>query len=1009
VQDANGTRFHLLLGRFDWQRAHTPDGDPAFPPEDASPAIARRVQWDDARAEVTLWKDTFRFPAPKSAARLSIDARRGSAADQFGNWYWIAEDRQSIRVWSTGSQKTTTFWPTDACDKPAAPADSGFRACPPVQPPPPATLQGLAITEDHYLVVGTLASGRAQPGLLLFDLYSGGPPRHRAWPVAFEPFDLDARTGGGVWVLDRGQHRIWELDRRFDIVTAPKPDATSEPPVFTNADGSPASRSVVPAPIRLDDAPLVPAIEPIAVAAFPIGGVLVLDRNGGDGFARVYWLNDRRVRGIPASTIVMTERIASNDGLAPFSLVAHDFAVRARLADDPSDWVARLFVVAQDGNQAYAFGVSVRGDQLSLHALTDYYPMRLFGGRALVSSSGNAWYDCGETWVTLVAQDRPRYAEDGEIWSPIFDSGLPACVWHRLMLDACIPHGAAVEVWTRASDEWREIMLHEWLSEPERRALGAPPQPASSDPSSTNELIEWQLEPSPRLRPNGSELPYLPETTGANRGTWELLLQRAQGRYLQVKLVLRGDGRSTPRIRALRIWYPRFSYLERYLPAIYRDDKPSADFIDRFLANFEGTFTTIEDRIAAAQMLFDVDTAPAAAIDWLGQWFGVVFDPSWDEQRRRLLLRHAPAFFAARGTIRGLQLALRLTLDDCVDDTLFTDGSNKARGSAGVRIVEKFRTRRTPRALVGDVTTAVPGPQLIDPGAKWQPTSGAEELDRRYRDTFGLAPDAKFPLTAAGVPDGWSDFAQQTLGFIPAASAVELSKWQVFLRRRYGTVGSVPSSYGSPTSFDSIRLPDDQPSSTETSSDWTAFIQSVPTRTRQWWQDFLARRYRTIAALNSAWRTHWSSFQAIPLPDHVPTVIAALSDWFQFEGTALAMQRTAHRFTVLLPIPKNLRADTPKQQRRLALARSVVDLEKPAHTAFDLRFYWAMFRLGEARLGDDTLIDLGSRSPELMGPMVLGHGYLGEAFLSAPAGRDVPDRLSIGRDRLGRSTRLGGP
>jgi hypothetical protein len=93
----------------------------------------------------------------------------------------------------------------------------------------------------------------------------------------------------------------------------------------------------------------------------------------------------------------------------------------------------------------------------------------------------------------------------------------------------------------------------------------------------------------------------------------------------------------------------------------------------------------------------------------------------------------------------------------------------------------------------------------------------------------------------------------------------------------------------------------------------------------------------------------------------------------------------------------------------MALARKVLDLEKPAHTVYDMRFYWAMFRLGEARLGDDTLLDRGSRSPELMAPMVLGEGFLAEAFLSAPAGLDAPDRLQLGRDRINRSARVGGP
>src|SRR6185436_19512053 len=182
--------------------------------------------------------------------------------------------------------------------------------------------------------------------------------------------------------------------------------------------------------------------------------------------------------------------------------------------------------------------------------------------------------------------------------------------------------------------------------------------------------IEWRKEPSPRMRGDGPELPYLPRESGAGRGTWELLFQEARGRYLQIKLVLRGDARTTPRIRALRAWYPRFSYLSNYLPAVYREDSESASFLDRFLANIEGTSTTIEDRIASAQILFDVASAPPDALDWLGRWFGVAMDPSWEDDRRRLFLRHAMEFFAARGTVRGLQIALRLALDECVDDRL---------------------------------------------------------------------------------------------------------------------------------------------------------------------------------------------------------------------------------------------------------------------------------------------------------------------------------------------------
>src|SRR5207253_641187 len=81
------------------------------------------------------------------------------------------------------------------------------------------------------------------------------------------------------------------------------------------------------------------------------------------------------------------------------------------------------------------------------------------------------------------------------------------------------------------------------------------------------------------------------------------------------------------------------------------------------------------------------------------------------------------------------------------------------------------------------------------------------------------------------------------------------------------------------------------------------------------------------------------------LPDDGP----ALVDWYQFESVVQPMLRAAHRFSVVLPVPAG---GTAEQHRaRMEQARRVVELEKPAHTVFDVRFYWAMFRVGEARLG----------------------------------------------------------
>jgi hypothetical protein len=67
---------------------------------------------------------------------------------------------------------------------------------------------------------------------------------------------------------------------------------------------------------------------------------------------------------------------------------------------------------------------------------------------------------------------------------------------------------------------------------------------------------------------------------------------------------------------------------------------------------------------------------------------------------------------------------------------------------------------------------------------------------------------------------------------------------------------------------------------------------------------------------------------------------------------------------------------------------------------FDVKFYWAMFRLGEARLGVDTLVDLGGRAPELLAAMELGRGHLAEGYLAPRPPMDAADRRVLGRDPL---------
>ncbi len=1014
--NVNGSRFHLLLGEADWGRCRVEQAERARPLADEW-ALSPRVPippsgdtgasltlepapltWDSLHQQLRLQRRLIELPATAAEAPLSLDARRAAAADRHGNLYWIDADPRRLRVWSVGSDRASAFWPdgpVDCSARRAAGSDfaplTSHAAVSPV-------CQALAVTEDHYLVVAIAESGAsAAAGLLAFDLMAGGPPQETRWPAGLRltPWAMAPRCGGGVWVLDRpggeAAARLWELDRRLALVhgAAATGLAPAEPDLFQQfPPGAPRIRPaarVVGVDLSalerdfddpLADRPTVQITDPIALVPQGEAAVLILDRNGPDGPSRVYRLIKRGGRWKVA-----------RPGPVSLPVLAHDM-ILARAATRGADAaVPRLLVAAASGNQALAFAVSAVSEPFALRGALELFPLRRYGGRALLEVQGAAWYDTGGAnprWVPVVQQPRVRYRETAELVTPVFDGHDLQCVWDRVLLDACCPADCRIEIWCRTADE-----------------TPAPGTDAAALPGI------WVSQPQPRLRSDGAELPWLrapaqgPTRREAGAGTWELLLQGTRGRYLQLRLRLTGNGALTPWLRALRCWYPRLSYPARFLPAVYREDPRQGDFLERFLANMEGVNTELEGRIAQAQALFDPRCVPAESLDWLASWFDLALDPAWDERRRRLLVAHAMDFFRWRGTVHGLRVALALAFAPCIDASLFAGPAAASARPSGIRIVETYQTRLIGALAAGDPGAAQAGPRLVPTGAFWTPQEGAAGLAERYARTvlgrdhataaeqlrpFSLLPPADPAWTdreRARQQALWTGFCRTQLGFVPAAGAVERQRWQGFLRTRYPDPESLAKAHGrADLGFDTVELPMDWPQQETPAADWRAYCtRPEPTRAR--WQDFLARRYRRIERLRAAHQTHWPDFSLIPLPDQCPATPEAQTDWLQFERHLLAMVRTAHRFSVLLPVT-SVNEDPAEMARRLGLARRIVALEKPAQTVFDVRFYWSLNRIGEARLGLDTVLDTGSRAKELMPDAVLGHAYLGAGFVGGP-------------------------
>ncbi|HEX5869557.1 MAG TPA: phage tail protein, partial [Longimicrobium sp.] len=649
-------------------------------------------------------------------------------------------------------------------------------------PPPPPRLRGLAVTDEHYLVVGN----PDENGLIVWDLAAGGPPVALRWPagVPLAAWDVCAAPDGGVCILDRENARVWMLDRLFRVRERSPSPLVPHPVDFEPVDSDapdPGATVYWEGPITLDASiDVSAALHATAVEVLCDGSVLVL---GDDD------------DGSREQTSPVIHRFTLADGWTwgrrLFDVMPADPNVRGELprghefAFVPGDGCSadtmngRMYVVTPDGNQAFAFTLSGMVDELSIVFDPLFYPMRRFGGRALVTVGSEAHYDSGDRWVSLLEYPRPNFQRAAVLHLPVrmggpsvpgsrplyaFDGREPGCVWHRLFLDACIPPESSVVIESRAADELEQL-----------------------------DAVDWVTEPTPYLRGNGGELPFTRTAPGGpegQAGTWELLFQGAVGRWLQLRVTLRGNGRITPRIRALRAYYPRFSYLGRYLPAAYREDAASASFLDRYLAGIEGGFTTLEDRIASAQMLFDPGTVPPEFLEWLAGWMGAALDASWSEAKKRVFLAHAMEMFAGRGTRDGLIRALRLALEDCVDPNLFdaegtttltvspTATSSTAStavvkkdcgcgcgggSSAGgpneeanarftVRVVEQFLTRGAPGVAYGDVG-GLAGPGTTTTALEWTPAQGTEPLHARWREWLATRyADIKALKRAWGIP-----------------------------------------------------------------------------------------------------------------------------------------------------------------------------------------------------------------------------------------------------------------
>lgn len=395
---------------------------------------------------------------------------------------------------------------------------------------------------------------------------------------------------------------------------------------------------------------------------------------------------------VPANALAVgrSRIVAAADAVRSFS--ARSFAPAGSLPGSPSDvaFDRRGRLVVADP----AAGTIVRGGEtwgglgaVERAIVDDEGALFAYGGGALIPLTGKSkpdlacriaeqeaygvrfdggvlTFDCGKSFdlegneVPTPAPVSTTLATSATLVTEPLDSDILRCEWHRIVMDATCPPGGAVRIRTFAADVT---------------------------------YLPFQIAALPE-EAWGSDLVLRPQDAPL-----DALLRRAMGRYLYLRIDLKGNGRTTPEIKSLDLEFPRIS-LRRYLPAVFGSDPVSAEFTDRLLSIYDTGLRSIEQEIDAQARLYDPMATPAEFLSWLGGWIGVPLDRQWPELKRRQILKSAASRFDVRGTLPGLRRLLIALFDLdralCQPKRERCDRRERTYWDAPPLVLEHFKLRR---------------------------------------------------------------------------------------------------------------------------------------------------------------------------------------------------------------------------------------------------------------------------------------------------------------------------
>lgn len=645
--DSNCTRFLLLNSAADFGERSADCG------------------WDAALGAFALARrDSPRLPAmPAGQARTALAACLPLVLDSQGQYGRLSPDRRQFEFalkWPAADADWKPVRAELACD--SAP-DLEALALDPVDAP-----AGTAFSDLHLGGEGLAAlpwAGAARYGLTVVHL-------RKRWQALCE-LDFPPKR---VWV--DSENRIW----------------LASDDAFALCRGGPLPQPYMPRPERFEPSQVNPdPLRPLWRQTLPENAGLVALTADADWLYLLVDLAPRPDGTIPQAIL---RRSLDEDADRPLETFPVDaalpYATDLATVEAESRSLGQILLLAPLDAAAQANSrrdcAVVALETGAAHPIASLQPERwpmhsLAAPRLVRALDGRIRYLADDRPRQLYPLAQARFAQHAEaVLSQRLDAGEPDTLWHRLTLEACIPPGCRLQVAVRVCDDW------------DRRAESG-----------------WDPQPEPLWLPQASELPFDAGRLApipVQQGLFEILLQRPngrvrelRGRYLELRLTLSGDGRHSPAIHAIRVWFPRFSWQQAYLPGhFHQQERPpaqtptkpeaanAADLRERLLAGLEGILTPIEERIAASECLLYPESMPIGTLPGLAASLGSRLPAHWPEARQREWLAHQGTLQRRRGSYAGLCLALDIATDGAV-------------GRGQIVPVEDFRLRRTLATVLG--------------------------------------------------------------------------------------------------------------------------------------------------------------------------------------------------------------------------------------------------------------------------------------------------------------------